>query len=59
MIEFDMEGGKEAIQDGAGNNNCFRNRGKWLAVLDHDHAISGNGGAAEVALNITNIGEFL
>ena len=40
MVEFNMKGGNEAIQDGPRVNDCFRYRNEWLSVLDHKKSVT-------------------
>ena len=58
-VEFNMKGGKEAVQDGPRDNDCFRHRNERLSVLDHKKSVTSNGDRTEIALNIPNISKFL
>ena len=59
MVEFNMKGGKEAVQDGPRINDCFHHRNKWLSVLDHKKSVTSNEDRTEIALNIPNISKLL
>ena len=59
MVEFNMKGGKEAVQDGTRDNDCLRYRNERLSVLDHKKSVTSNGDRTEIALNIPNISKFL
>ena len=59
MVEFNMKGGKEAVQDGLRDNDCFRQRNERLSVLDHKKSVTSNGDRPEIALNIPNISKLL
>ena len=59
MVEFDMKGGKEAVQDGPRDDDCFRHWNERLSVLDHKKSVTSNGDRTEIALNIPNIRKFL
>ena len=59
MVEFDMKGGNEAVQDGPWDDNCFHHWNERLSVLDHKKSVTSNGDRTEIALNIPNISKFL
>ena len=59
MVEFNMKGGKEAIQDGPRVNDCFRYRNEWLSVLDHKKSVTSNGDRTEIAVNVPNSSKLL
>ena len=59
VVEFDMKGGKEAVQDGPRDDNCFRHWNKRLGVLDHKKPVTSNRNRTEIALNIPNIRKLL
>ena len=59
MVEFNMKGGKEAVQDGPRDNDCFLHRNELLSALDHKKSVTSNGDRTEIALNIPNIRELL
>ena len=59
MVEFNMKGGKEAVQDGPRDNDCFRHRNELLSALDHKKSVTSNVDRSEIALNIPNISELL
>ena len=40
MVEFDMKGGKDAIQDGPWDDDCFHHWNEQLSVLDHKKSFS-------------------
>ena len=58
-VEFNMKGGKEVVQDGPRDNDCFHHRNERLSVLDHKKTVFSNGDRTEIALNIPNISKFL
>jgi len=59
MVEFDMKGSNEAVQDGLGDEDCFCHWNERLSVLDHKKSITSNGDRTEIALNIPNVSKFL
>ena len=59
MVEFNMKGGKKAVQDGPRDNNCFRHKNERLSVLDHKKSVTSNRNITEIALNIPNISKLL
>lgn len=59
MVEFNMKGGKKAVQDGPRDNDCFRHRNERLSVLDHKKSVTSNRNRTEIALNIPNISKLL
>ena len=59
MVEFNMKGGKEAVQDGTRDNDWFRHRNERLSVLDHKKSVTSDGDRTEIALNIPDISKRL
>ena len=59
MVEFNMKGGKKAVQDGPRDNDCFCHRNERLRVLDHKKSVPSNRNRTEIALNIPNISKLL
>ena len=59
MVEFNMKGGKKAVQDGPRDNDCFRHRNERLSVLDHKKSVTNNRNRTEIVLNIPNISKLL
>ena len=58
VVEADVCGREEAIENLPRDDNAFTRWGEWVSVLDNEETISGNGDALEVTLDIFDVGQL-